>query len=184
MKNEIIVSGFGGQGVLSIGKMIAEAGNIENLAVSWLPSYGPEMRGGTANCTVVVADSKIGSPLTDRPDILIALNRPSLDKYMPMVRPGGLMIVNQPHSEPTADFRDDIRVVVLDSSQIAMDLGNLIVANVVMFGAFVALSGVVSMDTARQVLKETFTGRKEKLLDLNFQALEAGANSVKETQGA
>lgn len=178
MTKEIIISGFGGQGVLSIGKMIAEAANLEGLEVSWLPSYGPEMRGGTANCAVVVSDSKIGSPLTEHPDVLIALNQPSVNKYVPMVRQGGLVIINQGEDAPLDIKRDDITLYTLDSSMIATGLGNIIVANVVMFGAFAKLAGVISFDTAKQVLAEMFQGPKAKLLEMNYQALEKGRDSV------
>lgn len=139
MKQEFIIAGFGGQGVLLLGQMLAYAGMLEGKQVSWMPSYGPEMRGGTANCTVVISDEEIGSPVVSQPSCVIALNLPSLDKFEPMVKPGGLLLINSSlvDREPR---RDDIKAVALPATEIASELGNIRVTNMVALGALVQLT--------------------------------------------
>lgn len=178
MKNEIIISGFGGQGVMSIGKNIAEAGCEQELNVTWVPSYGPEMRGGTANCSVIVSDEVIGSPLVGKPSEIIVMNRAALLKFEPQVAEGGLVLVN---SSTITDkvSRDDVKAIYVPCDDIARELGNLKVANMVMLGAYVAATGVLKEETIFKMIEEMFTGAKAKLVPMNKEAFKAGAALVK-----
>lgn len=179
MKKEIIISGFGGQGVMAIGKSLVEAGCNEGLEVTWAPSYGPEMRGGTANCHVVLSTKPIGSPLFTYPTELIAMNGPSLEKFEPLVRENGLIFVN---SSVVTDqvTRTDLKTVYVPCSEIAYRIGNLKIGNMVMLGAYIAATGALKPDTIRAMIQAMFTGAKAKLVPLNFQALEAGMACVKQ----
>ena len=173
MKKEIIISGFGGQGVMSIGKSLVEAGVSEGLEVTWAPSYGPEMRGGTANCSVVLSDKPVGSPLFTHPAELIAMNLPSLEKFEPLVVEHGLIFVNSSVvSERVA--RQDVRAVYVPCSKIADEVGNGKVANMVMLGAYIAATGALREETIRQMIESMFTGPKAKLVPLNMEALKRG----------
>ena len=177
MKREIILSGFGGQGVMSIGKNLAEAGCAEGLQVSWVPSYGPEMRGGTANCSVILSDSRIGCPLIEHPNDIVVMNRPSLARFEPLVRPGGRVLVNT-SVVPDKVSRTDLHPVYVPCDDIARELGNAKVSNMVMLGAYVAAVGLVKMETVQSMIHEMFTGRKAALVPVNLQALERGAECV------
>ncbi|QNL43618.1 2-oxoacid:acceptor oxidoreductase family protein [Oscillibacter hominis] len=173
MKKEIIISGFGGQGVMSIGKSLVEAGVSEGLEVTWAPSYGPEMRGGTANCSVVLSDKPVGSPLFTHPTELIAMNLPSLEKFEPLVVEHGLIFVNSSVvSERVA--RQDVRAIYVPCSKIADEVGNGKVANMVMLGAYIAATGALREETIRQMIESMFTGPKAKLVPLNMEALKRG----------
>ena len=179
MKKEIIISGFGGQGVMSIGKNLVEAGMAEGLEVTWAPSYGPEMRGGTANCHVVLSTKPVGSPLFTHPTELIAMNAPSLEKFEPMVKAGGLVFINS--SVVTEKIhRDDLKAVYVPCAEIADQVGNPKVGNMVMLGAYVGATGALKPETIREMIQEMFTGPKAKLQELNFRALDAGMNCVKD----
>ena len=171
MINRMIVSGFGGQGVMSIGKSLVEAGVNEGLHVTWVPSYGPEMRGGTANCTGVVSDRPIACPLINDADVLVVMNLPSLLKFESMVRPGGLMIVNS-SMVPEKASRDDIRVLYVPANEKASALGSDKAANMVVLGAILRETGVVNPETVRDEMRHMFSGRKEKYLAMNLAALE------------
>ena len=173
MKKEIILSGFGGQGVLSIGKNLVEAGVDEDLEVSWVPSYGPEMRGGTANCTVILSDERIGAPLVENPTELIAMNRPSLTKFEDTVVPGGAIFVNSSIVSEKVR-RMDVKAVYIPCDEIAIELGNPKVSNMVMLGAYVAATGVLKVETIENMIREMFTGKKAKLVPLNMEALHRG----------
>lgn len=178
MKKEIIISGFGGQGVMSIGKSLVEAGMAEGLQVTWSPSYGPEMRGGTANCSVVLSDKVVGSPVFTFPTELIAMNAPSLEKFGPNVVKGGLIFVNS--SVVTEKVtRTDVKAAYVPCETIAYELGNAKVANMVMLGAYIGATGALKPDTIRSMIRSMFTGPKAKLVDLNFKALDAGIACVK-----
>lgn len=172
MQNDVIMAGFGGQGILLIGKMLAYAGMHQGKEVSWLPSYGPEMRGGTCNCTVVISDRPVGSPVIQSPRAVLAMNLPSLDKFEANVRPGGLLLVNTSliNREPA---RSDVRVVRVAANEIANELGNPRGANMVALGAYVGASGAVSLEEVEEVVRETFAG-KPKLVDVNLEALHRG----------
>ena len=172
MQNDVIMAGFGGQGILLIGKMLAYAGMHEGKEVSWLPSYGPEMRGGTCNCTVVISDRSVGSPVVQSPRAVVAMNLPSLDKFEPNLKPGGLLLVNTSliNREPN---RTDVRVVRLPANEIANELGNPRGANMVALGAYVGATGAVSLGEVEAVVRETFAA-KPKIIDVNLEALHRG----------
>ena len=178
MTNEIMIAGFGGQGVMAIGKTLAEAGMKENKDVCWLPSYGPEMRGGTANCSVVLTDDAIVSPIVLEPTELIAMNMPSLVKFEPTVKAGGTIFVNSSIITEKVS-RTDVKVVYVPCLEIAQELGNLKVANMVMLGAYIQAMGNLSFETIKEMLVHMFTGPKAKLVDLNIEALARGAACVK-----
>ena len=178
MTNEIMIAGFGGQGVMAIGKTLAEAGMKENKDVCWLPSYGPEMRGGTANCSVVLTDDAIVSPIVLEPTELIAMNLPSLLKFEPTVKAGGTIFVNSSIITEKVT-RTDVKAVYVPCLEIAQELGNMKVANMVMLGAYIQAMGNLSFDTIKEMLVHMFTGPKAKLVDLNIEALRRGAACVK-----
>ena len=177
MTNEIIISGFGGQGVMAIGKTLTEAGMKEGMEVSWLPSYGPEMRGGTANCSVVLSDESIVSPIVLEPTELIAMNLPSLLKFESLVKPGGTIFVNSSVVDKKVE-RTDVKAVYVDCIKIADELGNAKVANMVMLGAYIEAMRNLSTETIKEMLVHMFTGPKAKLVDLNIEALKRGAACV------
>ena len=177
MTNEIIIAGFGGQGVMAIGKMLAEACMKEGKEVSWLPSYGPEMRGGTANCSVVLSDEPIISPLVLEPTELIVMNKPSLLRFEETVVAGGSVFVNSSIIEISVS-RSDVRAVYVPCLDIAGELGNAKVSNMVMLGAYIAATGNLGKNTIRQMLMQMFTVSKAALVDLNLEALRRGAACV------
>ncbi len=178
MSEEAIFAGFGGQGVLSMGMMLAYAGMIEGKEVCWMPSYGPEMRGGTANCITIVSDSLISSPIISTFDTVVALNQPSLDKFESKIRPGGSImydssnILNPPK-------RDDITVYAIPGSDEALKLKNTKVLNMVILGAFIAARKTVKVDSVMEALAEVLPKRHHKLIPLNKKAFEAGASHIK-----
>jgi len=176
MQSEVKFAGFGGQGILLSGKILAHAAMEEGLEVAWVPSYGPEMRGGTAYCTVVISDRPIGSPIIKNPLHLIAMNRPSLEKFAPDVKPNGMVLINSSLIPIRAD-RDDIEELVVPATDIAKDLGNVKAANMVALAAFVARSKIVDFDLLRDCVKEEFS-RKEKLIPLNMEALDRGKKAA------
>ena len=175
MKHEVILSGFGGQGVMSIGKNLVEAGVEEDLQVSWVPSYGPEMRGGTANCTVILSDERIGSPLVEYPSEV--MNRAALAKFGPHVQKGGIIFINSSIVPDKVD-RDDVNVYYVPCDDIARELGNSKVSNMVMLGAYVAATKVLKVETIENMIHEMFTGKKAKLVPLNLEALQRGIACV------
>jgi len=172
---EIIFAGFGGQGILSMGKFLAYAGMDANLNVSWLPSYGPEMRGGTANCSVILSTEGIGSPIVTDASTVVVMNRPSLDKFEDMIVPNGLLIIDSDLVNRMPE-RKDIEVIAIPAQTIATEIGSRTIANMVLLGALVAKTGIVSMDELLNSLKEH---GKEKFFAVNKLALEKGASYVK-----
>ena len=178
MEKQFLIAGFGGQGVLLIGQLIAKAAMREEYEVSWMPSYGPEMRGGEANCAVVVSDEPIGSPLVTEPPIAVIMNKPSMLKFAPTMEKGGLMLYNSSLIDIEPD-RKDITAVAIDCNGIAEKLGNARTANMVMLGAIIQRTGVISIDSAMEALKATFGPKKEHLLPINRAAMEAGAEAAK-----
>uniref|UniRef100_A0A7V3VSQ9 2-oxoacid:ferredoxin oxidoreductase subunit gamma n=1 Tax=Mesoaciditoga lauensis TaxID=1495039 RepID=A0A7V3VSQ9_9BACT len=178
MVRSIVIAGFGGQGVMLMGKIIAEAAMFDGKNVTWLPSYGPEMRGGTANCTVVIGDEVIGSPVVDFPDILIAMNIPSMIKFEPTVKKDGFLIMNSSVIDREAS-RKDIKTCKIESNKIADEIGNAKVLNMVTLGAFAKVSDLVTLNSVKKALEETLSGRGKALLDLNVKAVEKGMESVK-----
>ena len=174
MQTEVIISGFGGQGTLYAGQVLAYAAMDEGKQVTWIPSYGPEMRGGTANCTVVISDEEIGSPTVKYPKAVLALNLPSLDKYEDMIAPGGCIVVNESmvNRKPT---RTDIRVVMLPANEIAREIGNERATNMVMLGALLANMDILPIKALEKALKNHTAQRLQKFVEMNIQALRRGA---------
>jgi 2-oxoglutarate ferredoxin oxidoreductase subunit gamma len=172
MQNDVIMAGFGGQGILLIGKMLAYAGMHQGKEVSWLPSYGPEMRGGTCNCTVVISDRPVGSPVIQSPRAVLAMNLPSLEKFEPSVKPGGLLIINSSliAREPA---RKDIRVLKVPANDIAVELGNPKGANMVALGAYLGATQAVNLEEMESLIRETFAS-KPKVVEANVIALKRG----------
>ncbi len=178
MNERIIIAGFGGQGVLSMGKMLVESAMAEGRHVTWLPSYGPEMRGGTSNCHVNISDEEIGSPVIESATTVIVMNQPSLDKFQTAVEPGGMLFINSSIIE-SKSTRDDIKVFYIPANDIAMELGSMQIANMAMLGAYLAATGIVSSETLIAQLAEVLGERKAHLVPLNRQAIEKGASFVK-----
>lgn len=180
MQNEVIFAGFGGQGILLIGKILAHAAMTEGAEVAWIPSYGPEMRGGTAHCTVVVSQRPIGSPIIRNPRNLVAMNRPSLEKFAPMVKAGGTIIVNSSliSIKSGRSDVDEFHVPVVD---IAQKLGDAKAANIVALGAFVQRSRIVAIDSVRNCLQEEFA-HILKLMPVNLEAWDAGIKAARENE--
>jgi len=172
MYNEVILAGFGGQGVLLIGKLLAYAGMKAGLEVTWMPAYGPEMRGGTCNCTVVLSDRQVGSPISRSPHGAIVLNLQSIDKFEPAVRPGGILVVNTSLINREAS-RKDLIVVPVAANEISQEAGSPKAANMVALGAFIGASGLVELDLVKNTLAETFAGRP-KIVQLNHVCLDKG----------
>lgn len=176
MQSEVMFAGFGGQGILLSAKILAHAAMEEGLEVAWVPSYGPEMRGGTAYCTVVVSDRLIGSPIIRNPMHLVAMNRPSLEKFAPVVKPNGVILVNSSLISIGSD-RDDVDEVRVPVNDIAVKLGSVRSANIVALSAFVARSNIVKIDTLRSCVTEEFE-KKKKLIPLNMAAIDEGVKAV------
>jgi len=181
MQNDVIMAGFGGQGVLLIGKMLAYAGMEEGKEVSWLPSYGPEMRGGTANCTVVISDRPVGSPVIQHPRAVVAMNLPSLEKFEPELRSGGLLLINTSLINRGAE-RSDLKVIEVAANEVAQELGNPRGANMVALGAYVGATGAVSLEQVEKIVHKTFAS-KPKLVDVNLEALRRGFEIGREAAG-
>ncbi|MDC7222092.1 MAG: 2-oxoacid:acceptor oxidoreductase family protein [Spirochaetales bacterium] len=177
MNEEIIIAGFGGQGVLSMGMLLVYAGMVEGKNVSWLPSYGPEMRGGTANCNVIISDNQVGSPVISEADTLIAMNLPSLVKFESHVKPGGRILVNSDLVEAKVT-RTDVTVSYLPVSSTALACGNDKTANVVMMGAYAALTGFPGKESVATAFHKVFGERKAHLIPLNEQAFAKGQELV------
>ncbi len=173
MQHEIIISGFGGQGALFAGQLLSYGALEEGKHVTWIPSYGPEMRGGTANCTVIVSDEEIGSPLVRRPSAAIVLNPPSFERYEPLVKPNGLLLVNSSLIS-IAPRRSDIRRLDIPANDVAAELGTAQMANVILVGALVVLTGIVQIETLDRVLDARVSTRHRDKLEINKRALRRG----------
>ncbi len=173
MQEEIIIAGFGGQGVLSMGQILCYSGVMENKEVSWMPSYGPEMRGGTANCIAIISDSKISSPIVTKFDTVIALNQPSLDKFESAVKPGGLLIY-EANAIINPPKRTDIDIVPIEASNEAAKLKNTKVMNMIVLGAFLQKKPIIKMENIIEGIKKVLPERYHHLIPLNKQALEKG----------
>lgn len=178
MQREIVIAGFGGQGVLFAGQVLAYAAMDSGMQVTWFPSYGPEMRGGTANCTVIVADEEIGSPTVRNPQAVIALNLPSLDKYEPLVSVGGTLVANSSLTNRKVE-RNDLSVVEAPANEIAEEIGDRRLVTTVMLGALVEATGVLPMEVVKRALDDHLPERHRKLLPANYEALERGAQIAK-----
>lgn len=177
MKNQLIAAGFGGQGMMLLGQLIAYAGMIEGKYVTWLPSYGPEMRGGTANCTVIVSDKPIGSPVVATPTEVIVMNIPSMLKFSPLLAKNGKLFLNSSMIDREPQ-RTDLEVIKMPANAIADELGNLRVANIVMLGSYVKKTGILSENSIKVALEHKLVGKKKKLLNLDIKAFERGAALV------
>ena len=173
MNKEMIFAGFGGQGVMLMGQILAYAGMMEGQQVSWFPAYGPEMRGGTANCSVIIGDEAVGTPIVTEPQVVVAMNLPSLDKFEPHLAAGGILLINSSLIERSAK-RSDVKVLLVPCNDIAKELGNPKVANMVMVGAIVAASGVVKIESVLQVLAKKIFKNKPEVMQLNEQAIRRG----------
>lgn len=178
MKQEIIISGFGGQGVLSMGKILAYSGLMEGKEVTWMPAYGPEQRGGTANVTVIVSDDRISSPILSRYDIAVVLNQPSLDKFLPKVKPGGILIYDGFGIMNPPD-RKDIQVFRIDAMDKAAEMKNALVFNMIVLGGLLRVCPVVSADALQKALYKTLPQRHHNLIPLNMKAAEAGKGIIR-----
>jgi 2-oxoglutarate ferredoxin oxidoreductase subunit gamma len=176
MQSEVMFAGFGGQGILASGKILAHAAMEAGYEVAWIPSYGPEMRGGTAYCLVVISDRPIGSPVIKNPQHLVAMNRPSLEKFAPMVRPGGVILVNS-SLIPIRSNRTDVDEIIVPATGIANDLGSVRIANIVALSAFVARSKIVDFELLRRCVNEEFHG-KESFIEMNMNAVEQGRKAA------
>ena len=176
MTHEMIMAGFGGQGVMLMGQLLTYAGMIENKQVSWIPSYGPEMRGGTANCSVIVSDEPIGAPIVSEPNLVVAMNLPSLDKFEPSLQPGGILIINSSLINQEAK-RTDIKVYRVPANDIAAQLGNVKTANMVIVGALIRASSVVSTKAILEAFAKMFA-KKPELLAINEQAIRLGEEFI------
>lgn len=177
MKKEIIISGFGGQGVLSMGKILAYSGLMEDKEVTWMPAYGPEQRGGTANVTVIVSDKRISSPILSRYDVAIVLNQPSLDKFESKVKPGGILIYDD-YGIINPPTRKDINVYRIDAMDKAADMKNAKVFNMIVLGGLLKVCPVVSTEGLHSALFKSLPERHHGLIPLNMQAVEEGMKII------
>jgi len=174
METKLVIAGFGGQGIIMAGHILANAGMLEKKKVTLVPSYGPEMRGGTANCTVILKDDEIYSPVVDHPDIMIAMNQPSLERFEGQVSPNGWIFYNSSLCTPKSR-KKNLRYHGIPASGMAGKLGNIRVANLLILGALLKQTSLVRVETVRdKVLPTLFTGKKKALLEINRKALKEG----------
>ena len=171
---QILISGFGGQGILFAGKFLAYKGLIEDKQVSWLPSYGPEMRGGTASCSVIISDEPVGSPIVSTPDVLVAMNLPSLDRYESAVAPGGVIFADSTLIERKVQ-RTDVTTYYIPATKIASDNGFSVLANMVVTGKILSVLGEYDEEKVLTALKKVIPARKADMLDVNLKAMQLGA---------
>ena len=177
-EEKVIIAGFGGQGVMLMGQILSYAATNEELNTIWIPSYGPETRGGTANCSVIISKDMIASPVISTPDSVIALNLPSLQKFEGKIKKSGLLLVNSSLVKDY-NYRDDIQLYPVNINELALKLGNLKVANMIMLGAYIELTHVFEKEAIYKVFEKIFTGEKAKLIELNKKAIEAGMEVIK-----
>lgn len=173
MHHELMIAGFGGQGVLFAGKVIAYAAMDVGMNLSWLPSYGPEMRGGTANCQVILSDEPIGSPIITRPDTLIVMNRPSMDKFESSVKPGGTVLIDSFYVDGKSK-REDVDAVYIPAKQIAEEAGDGRLGNMVMVGHFIKRFSVIPLEEIAQSMRHNISKARADLAETNIKMLEAG----------
>lgn len=182
MTEEIIIAGFGGQGVLSMGKILAYSGIMQGKEVSWMPSYGPEMRGGTANVTVIISDERISSPIVNEYDTAIILNQQSMDKFEKTVKPGGVLIYdsNGITRHPT---RKDIKIYSIEATDEASKMGNTKIFNMIVLGGYLAIKPIVKLENVIKGLEKSLPARHHKLIPMNQKAIEVGIGLIKEYVG-
>lgn len=178
MTEEIIIAGFGGQGVLSMGQILSYSGVMQNLEVTWMPSYGPEMRGGTANCTVIISDDKISSPVLTTYDTAIVLNQPSMDKFEPLVRPGGLLIYES-NGMTRKPQRKDINVCVMDAFDESIKMNNTKIFNMIVIGGFLKMKPIIELENVIKGLKKVLPERYHNLIPLNEEAIRRGMEVIR-----
>ncbi|MBS1250068.1 MAG: NADH-dependent phenylglyoxylate dehydrogenase subunit gamma [Chloroflexi bacterium] len=181
-ETSIIISGFGGQGTLFAGQVLAYTALDNDLEVTWIPSYGPEMRGGTAHCTVILSEERIGSPIVGNPDIVLALNLPSVDKYESLITSGGMLIANSSLFNREIE-REDITSLLIPANKIAEEIGMARLANMIMVGAMVKLNPILTMEMVKAGLEEHIPKRHRKTLPGNFEAMEKGFAFAEEAMG-
>jgi 2-oxoglutarate ferredoxin oxidoreductase subunit gamma len=181
MQKSIIISGFGGQGTLFAGQALAYAALDAGRNVTWIPSYGPEMRGGTAHCTVIISDEEIGSPLVRKPDIVLAMNLPSLDKYEALINPKGVLIANSSLINRGID-RQDLSSVFIPANEVAEEIGDRRLANMVMMGGMLELVPILTLEQIKEALNNHIPERHRKTLPMNFEAIEQGAKLARENK--
>ncbi|MCB9850114.1 MAG: 2-oxoacid:acceptor oxidoreductase family protein [Phycisphaerales bacterium] len=182
MIEENLIAGFGGQGVLSLGKLMAQAAMEQNLCATWLPSYGPEMRGGTANCVVCFSDDEIGAPVAANYDAVVVMNQPSLEKFESAVKPGGTLLINSSIISVRAK-RSDIDVFYIDANDLAESVaGNAKAANVIALGALHAVRPRLETSAIEAALKTAFEYKGQKVIDMNIRALHAGMEAMQDTE--
>ncbi len=179
MSEEIIIAGFGGQGVLSMGKILAYSGLMQGKNVSWLPSYGPEMRGGTANVTVIIGEEEVSSPVLNYFDSVVALNQPSLDKFESCVKPGGILLYDA-NGITTPPTRTDIKVYRIEATKVASEMNMSKVFNMIVLGAFLKIKPILSFEDILNGLKKSLPERHHKLLPVNEKALIMGGDMIKD----
>lgn len=177
MTHEVIISGFGGQGVLSMGKILAYSGLMEGKEVTWMPAYGPEQRGGTANVTVVISDERIASPILSQYDVVVVLNQPSLDKFESKVKSGGILIYDE-NSIMNLPTRTDIASIGIQAMEKSASMGNSKVFNMIVLGSLLKACPMVSRSSVESSLYHSLPKRNHRLIPLNMQAIDAGANMV------
>ena len=175
----LLAAGFGGQGVMVLGQLAAYTGIEEGRHVTWIPSYGPEMRGGTANCGVVLSEDEIGSPVVDSADVLVIMNQPSLSKFLDRVKKGGILVYNSDLVEYDGS-RPDVTPIGVPASRIALELGSDKIANIIILGAVVESSGIVNSDVCVETIKEKLGKKKPKFLPMNLEAFERGKELARE----
>ena len=175
MNHEIVIAGFGGQGILFAGKVLVYAGMLDGHQVSWLPSYGPEMRGGTANCSVIISDNPIGSPIVNDPGVLVAMNLPSLDKFENAIVKDGYAFIDSTLISRKVE-RADVKSFYIPATQMAQDNGMKGLANMIMLGKVIRELGVMDMDSIKNGLMKVIPERKRDMLDVNLKAVELGYN--------
>lgn len=173
MLTSLLVAGFGGQGVMMIGKLIGECAFDQNLHVTFLPAYGPEQRGGTANCTVIQSDKPIGSPASENLDVLCVMNQPSLGKFIDHVRPGGILMTNSSLVDVSGVERTDIKIVEVDADNLAYEIGSKKIANIIVFAAYMTLANTLPIETVKAIVMKKL-GRKPELLSMNEAAFDKG----------
>jgi 2-oxoglutarate ferredoxin oxidoreductase subunit gamma len=180
---QVVIAGFGGQGIILVGKLLAQTAMKAGREVTYMPSYGAEVRGGTANCVVVIADDSISSPVIDKPDTLIAMNKASLEKFGPLVKKDGLVIINSSLVDQAPKLNDSIEIIRLPADKIAHELGSTKVANMVALGAYLQKCGLFGPDLAADCLPDVFAQRYHVMIPLNKKALQQGAEFVKKNSG-
>lgn len=173
MHEEIVISGFGGQGALFAGQLLTYTGTDEGWHVTYMPSYGPEMRGGTAHCTVILSQEEIGSPIVRQPSICIVMNPPSMEKYEPLVKPGGLLVVNSTLVRDRSQ-RDDIQVVYVPANELAAQVGNVKMANVVLMGAMLGTREILPIDSVKRTMDLHIPQARKKIIEPNKRAMQCG----------